>query len=542
MMTQSGRLTVPHARSVRVVPATEAEVPQPPNLEAIERWLEAYDKSNGKAVGPQPAGLGAGQYQALVLDLEEGTLRFHCDDWRVPWEARGSHGGADAWIWYSPGLVPSRIYWQIDSGVRELPHLTADQGNALAEELAGVAQILLENLVEVPGAGEADWSPESVAAACEIHRRVQRDPDDPTRPAPMVVSMAQAVAAVPDLVEKKWADWTGAQLDEQAPELTRVFGRDPDRELIAEAMALQLGENRPLLVVGTRAWLYGYRREMASGRTPMELERWYALSGRSSLVSADDQPHDLVHLAEREQRAATEEGVLLVDVHQAMRAQRARLRAQLVRELETVLGPHRVEAKKLAKLAQIAVNARLNQILAWEDVAHSNYAELGRAAGMTRQAVQAKADALRKDDEAEDPGDPWSSVVGQQPAELKPGHADGVNWRCVACETVNALTDQTCLVCDRARPPLYAGHRRYTITCPRCGSTDVEEYGEPIPNTDDSADRARCNTCGDSWALDPGADASCTRCGGSGLPRAGAAIRKRNGRWEDVPSCERVEP
>ncbi|GAB7036022.1 Pycsar system effector family protein [Streptomyces sp. NPDC021749] len=53
-------------------------------------------------------------------------------------------------------------------------------------------------------------------------------------------------------------------------------------------------------------------------------------------------------------------------------------------------------------------------------------------------------------------------------------------------------------------------------SCPACQSPDTEDYGQPIPHTDDSADCARCRTCGHSWSLDPGANGSCTSCGGSG--------------------------
>jgi hypothetical protein len=54
------------------------------------------------------------------------------------------------------------------------------------------------------------------------------------------------------------------------------------------------------------------------------------------------------------------------------------------------------------------------------------------------------------------------------------------------------------------------------ITCPLCKTPGAEEYGLPIPGTDDSADCARCKACGHTWNLDPGADASCPECGGSG--------------------------
>lgn len=52
--------------------------------------------------------------------------------------------------------------------------------------------------------------------------------------------------------------------------------------------------------------------------------------------------------------------------------------------------------------------------------------------------------------------------------------------------------------------------------CPACRVADVEDFGQPIPGTDDSADCARCRRCGHSWAIDPGADGSCMCCGGSG--------------------------
>ncbi|MBV9026424.1 MAG: hypothetical protein JO362_22125 [Streptomycetaceae bacterium] len=59
------------------------------------------------------------------------------------------------------------------------------------------------------------------------------------------------------------------------------------------------------------------------------------------------------------------------------------------------------------------------------------------------------------------------------------------------------------------------------ITCPLCKTAGAQEYGEPIPGTDDYADCARCinPACGNRWGLDPGADGSCTSCtscGGSG--------------------------
>ncbi|MBU3865548.1 hypothetical protein KN815_16120 [Streptomyces sp. 4503] len=54
------------------------------------------------------------------------------------------------------------------------------------------------------------------------------------------------------------------------------------------------------------------------------------------------------------------------------------------------------------------------------------------------------------------------------------------------------------------------------ITCPLCKTPGAEEFGLPIPGTDDAVDCARCTACGHRWGLDPGASAACAECGGSG--------------------------
>ncbi|MBB5932597.1 hypothetical protein FHS34_008107 [Streptomyces echinatus] len=58
------------------------------------------------------------------------------------------------------------------------------------------------------------------------------------------------------------------------------------------------------------------------------------------------------------------------------------------------------------------------------------------------------------------------------------------------------------------------------ITCPQCKTPGAEEFGLPIPHTDDVADCTRCvhPRCGHRWNLDPGAAPGCTECGGSGHP------------------------
>jgi len=486
MSEEKKRLQAPYADLVRVREVTDVELPPVPARGPIEAWHEAY-KQDKRRAGDPPPGIGAGHYQRIVLDLSTGEVSFQCEDWREERPYRAD--GPQLFPPYDWELVPEQMYWVIDSGVADLPYLTAEQGNALARRVAPLAQVLLDNLVEVPGTGELDWSPQSVEAGWDVEQAVDRDPSRPDGRRGVVLSMAQVVEADPELVAPRWADWTDQQLDQEAPYQTRTLGLPPDCDNIAKAMGLDLGERQRLTVVGTRAWMYGYRKEMATGRTPMDAGRWWAHSGRESLVSADSNERDLVHLAAREQRAATDEGVLLIGMLEFLRGERVRLRARLVKEMEQVLGPRRVDTLREASLAQAAVAARLDQILAWDDVAHNNYAVLGAAAGMTRQAVAAKAKKMRGESSDEEP------------------------------------------------TPV----RQYVITCPHCGSTDVEEYGEPIFNTDDTADCVRCLTCQQDWALDPGADGSCTVCGGSGTPGAGPAGRKVEGQWVAATKCECVE-
>ncbi|MFD4904184.1 hypothetical protein [Kitasatospora purpeofusca] len=87
-----------------------------------------------------------------------------------------------------------------------------------------------------------------------------------------------------------------------------------------------------------------------------------------------------------------------------------------------------------------------------------------------------------------------------------------------------------------AADPL-AHARQYVITCPRCHTPGAEEYEQPITCTDDSADCARCSSCRLEWALDFGADASCTLCGGNGIPGAGPIRRRTPDGWEPAPKC-----
>ncbi|MFB7677865.1 hypothetical protein ACFC26_41345 [Kitasatospora purpeofusca] len=486
-MTENAvRLQTPQAAQVRVREVTDGQLPPRPDHEAIRQWL-AENSADDPWGDHAPEGVNAGHYQRLVLDLVSGELRFACGDWRRA--GAGEEPGGHSFPPYEWGFVPEMLVWTIRTGFRTAegetawPYLTAAQGNALARQAAPAAQALLDHLIEVPGRRELDWTPEAAHAGWDIARICTDDPQGTTGLRGVIVSMAAAVEADPDLVERRWADLNDDRLDDEAGYLTLSLGTQGwTAENLPRAMGVERLTGQPFVVVGTRAWMYGYRQQMAQGRRRMELSTWWAHSGRESLVTADSTDEDLVHLAEREQRAATEEDVLLVDAVEAMRDERARARARAVRELESVLGPRRVEAKKAVRTAERAVRARLDRILTWEDPAHSNLAQLGAASGWTRQAVQARAARLR----------------------------------------------------DGAEPEV-------VITCPVCRSQDVEEYEVPVRGTDDSVDALRCLDCGTDWLHDPAADLACSRCGGSGRPGAGPTSVKVDGRAEPTPPCYCVE-
>lgn len=89
----------------------------------------------------------------------------------------------------------------------------------------------------------------------------------------------------------------------------------------------------------------------------------------------------------------------------------------------------------------------------------------------------------------------------------------------IECQTDDEYSPVTCPKCWTALAVV--------IPCPRCKTPGAERFSlpSPIPNISDSADCARCTTCGHSWGLDPGAHTACTECGGSGTIGGQASIR-----------------
>ncbi|MFJ9523246.1 hypothetical protein ACIRPK_34025 [Kitasatospora sp. NPDC101801] len=488
---ETKRLTRLTTGPVRVVERTEEELPPIPNAEAITRWLEEGTRlqKEGRPVPPGPPGTDAGHYQRVRLNLATGELKFDAANWPVEERTRTRPRSGAMYPLREWEYVPEELYWIVDSGFATRPHLTVEQGNALARRAWDAAQELVSSLQEVPGTGEYDWSAAAIRAGNEITRLCHRNPAGYSDRY-IYADMADAVAAVPEIVRPVWVDYRNEQLDYDAGALTRLLGSN---QMWHEDLLVLLGHDRAdrhrFSVVGTRAWLYRFREEKAGGRQALDAVRWFTadrgrpVEGRVPVEAAEK---DLQLLATAEQREATMENVLLVGTVEVLRAERDRARQVLVDQLAD-LGVRREDAIRDAKLARAAVNARLLQISSWGDQRYENQAELAKSARMTRQAVSQLLGAVEAD---EDEGE----------AKDRPG---------------------------------------YVITCPGCGSAeDVEEYDAPVPNTDDTVDCARCRNCGRDWALDPGADASCTTCGGSGIPGGHSAVRKSStGMWESAPKC-----
>ncbi len=396
---QPAVLSEPPAKTVRVVELAQDQAPPIPEREPIDAWLAAY-RRNPKNPGPAPEGLGAGHYQRIVIELDTGVIRFSCGDWRNRPDEPAGEVGAALWAPSEWAQVPRALYWVIDSGVPELPYLTVEEGNALAHRLAPVAQRLLDGLVEVPGTDFWDWSPQSAQAGAEVSRGCYRSPDlwEGNR---LCVSMEQVVEACPEVVSPGWAQLTDERLDDEARTLTALLGSNEHwHPELRQRFGIPVEDvyDTRFEVVGTRAWLYRHRQERAANLRPVDADRWIT-RGRSRYVDLDDE--QLQEAAQRLQSAAAEEGVLLVGLDAELRARRAEGRRLLVEELKE-FGDRRVKAEKSAQQARGVVNARILQIIAWADPNHSNYAQLGSAARMTRQAVSKMAsDFIGSDSDAD---------------------------------------------------------------------------------------------------------------------------------------------
>ncbi|MFH8642072.1 hypothetical protein [Streptomyces goshikiensis] len=382
-------------KPLTVIEADDASLPPIPDRAAMEAWMERYEMGGERAAGPVPRGGSVGHYQRIVLDTRARTVEFWCSPWhtagpqphRDPNYSRGEYFAPFHW-----STVPHLIGWVVDSGVKELPYLTAEQGNALARRIAPLAQTLLDNLLPIPGTGEFDWSAEAASASYDIESACQRSPQAPSGRRPELINMAEAVTALPRMVKPYWADATDQQLDDEADRITRhAFAPAWYPEL---AEFFQTPANSRRAVLGTRAWLYSYREQQAIGHRPLDAGRWFTREGHTlaGRVSADATDEALERIAQIEQLAAKSEGFKLIGTVDVLKEHRRGERERLFEEL-TTLGRVRADAVNRSRAAQAAVRARIIQIASWDERGISdNQAELARRGAVSRQAVDKMLD------------------------------------------------------------------------------------------------------------------------------------------------------
>ena len=116
---------------------------------------------------------------------------------------------------------------------------------------------------------------------------------------------------------------------------------------------------------------------------------------------------------------------------------------------------------------------------------------------------------------------PYTGIQHDHTDETNPSHGTLHRGQEAAIEA--ALTADAVLIAafpgtlsPAITPLAWTGYPPAKAPCP----SRAEEYQVRNPDTGDVFDRARCTHCRHSWDLDPGADALCRACGGSGDPGA----------------------
>ncbi|WP_157420406.1 hypothetical protein [Actinomadura kijaniata] len=343
-----------------------------------------------------------------MVHVRACEIYFHGADWRKSDRGPEYYPG-ELWGCTMLHRVPDRMYWVIDSGLEERPYLTCEQGNQLAQELAPLAAHLIDHLVPVPGTEDLDWSAEAASAAYDIARAMARRPLPPLGRRPWLIDMDQAVRVYPELVDPTWADCTSQQLDEEAQFLTET-ALYRNRQILErlgnpEVREPEYYSGEPALV-GARAWLYGYRQAHLKGREPVEASRWW--QSRAVPITADTTDRELAAVAEAAQAEAARSGHHLTAPLDYLTQHRATLRQAVRAELEPIARRVKAAEQELRQ-ARLARQAVLARVLSWGDPADRSDTDLGRRAGMSRQAVYELRHAPAPKVAAADRDDPAAS-------------------------------------------------------------------------------------------------------------------------------------
>jgi hypothetical protein len=408
------------------MPTTTAAPTVPRNTDAVQVVHVAIP--DGVVLPPLPCREDrAGHYQKVLLNVRTGELSFFCTDWRVyvPFPEEGE----DRTLWESqhPGAspqtsvgmattrpVPNLLSFTIDTwtpidGPAVVPpptpawvYMTREQGEAFVASLVPLAQQLVDNLFRVPGTDDLEWSAESAATVQAIYDACSRDQQGPREgdvSLEGMVNFAGAAEAVPELVKGEWAEMDDAALDSEADSLNRVAGRWHPQLKERFGRPYRDGSGTHLDVYGARSWLYAYRAHVAE-HPVLNAAAWFAQPDHTLTrrVTADHDNGALAEFADREREAAAREGVKLVGVERVIRAYRDDLRERI---LEDDL-PRACEQVERLKRAKATRSGLLGQIIGWGDPRYhsNNDAELGRRAGLTRQAVNRLRKVLTDEDDA----------------------------------------------------------------------------------------------------------------------------------------------
>jgi len=177
----------------------------------------------------------------LVLDLRQGRFHAHV---RLPGQTAsplpGEHHRAAVVLPGDP-LPVSRPYFVAPEAIAVAAEAVEPrQVNDLLDQLAPLAQHVVNGMVAVPGTDDQDWTARALdavdllaaRAAPGTYRRRHRYRD-----------AADLFENQPELVDRAWAGMTDAQLNSAAAGLMDAV--DDHRQ--------------PVRTVGIRAWLYGYR-------------------------------------------------------------------------------------------------------------------------------------------------------------------------------------------------------------------------------------------------------------------------------------------
>lgn len=355
-------------------------------------------------------------YITITLDLHTGQLAIHGNPLHRGHPVRFGvqPDPENTWVhWYSfPTPVPMHMTWLVSG------HLTATQAENVLHAVAARARVLLNTLTPVPQrhAGGYDWTRPAAAAADSIsgialnpyraaNCEIASEWPSPGAVFEGLATLEDALKAAPDLAPNGVAVMTDAELDATAERLTRHSAPyTPNRESLQRAANIDLSlswtHNSPVYLVGCLAGLYRMRAEQADGLAPVDARKWAETMGRDLSQVTDNTPDErLAELAAAEERAAADEGLLLLGAADYLAEVRAAAREK-TRKALALLGEHTKDLEYRYEMARASRAAMLLRVDAWnspEDGDEMNRnATLGALAHMSRQAVASLREKHRK--------------------------------------------------------------------------------------------------------------------------------------------------